>query len=84
MVVVGGGQNNLFSGCTLPISLIQVSLWRAQMFGGSFETSSQKSKTVQRQTAGVGEGGGPFTGVVQPNKTHMRSTSNSSLNVVMN
>lgn len=53
----GGGQNNLFSGCTLPISLAQVSLWRAQMFGGSFETSSQKSKTVQQQTVGVGGGG---------------------------
>lgn len=66
MRVWGGGSKQPV--LQLPISLIQVSLGRAQMFGGSFETSSQKSKTVQRQTEGWGGGGSAFTGVVQPNK----------------
>lgn len=53
-------------------------VWR---FFRDFITKEQNSSTAN---SGGGGGGGPFTGVVQPNKTHMRSTSNSSLNVVMN
>lgn len=55
-------------------------VWR---FFQDFITKEQNSSTANSE-GGRGVGGCPFTGVVQPNKTHMSSTSNSSLNVVMN
>lgn len=70
-----GGQNNLPIS---PHSGFSMAGSDVRMFFREIITKEQNSSTANSRS------GGPFTGVEQPNKTHTRSMSNSSLNVVMN